>query len=125
MRSRKLSDTITEYYVSAEEQPKLKEEDISKYKRSTEWQKLKSWKSFDTYISGISRLWLVKFDSRNWNKSSCTCPIFLKTYICKHIIGLAVKLNIFELTPQAKSLPLGVKRKRGRPALAKKALVTQ
>ena len=27
-------------------------------------------------------------DETNWKKSTCTCPIYFKQYICKHIIGM-------------------------------------
>ncbi len=61
-------------------------------------------------------------DDVEWIKSTCTCPIYLKNFICKHIVGLAIRLKKYEVVPEAKSIPIGEKRKRGRPAQAKKAL---
>jgi SWIM zinc finger len=119
------NDTVTLYYIAANGQPKLKEDDITKYRRMTEWVSNKSWKTFDTYVSGMSRLWLVTFHANDWYRSTCTCGTFQKNYICKHIIGLAVKFKVFELRPEAKCIPLCMKRKRGRPGKAKKALVLQ
>jgi uncharacterized Zn finger protein len=28
-----------------------------------------------------------------WKADTCTCPYFLKKYMCKHIIGLAIRLK--------------------------------
>jgi len=73
----------------------------------------------------MSRLWMITFQIHDWSTSSCTCATYSKLYICKHIVGLAVKLKVFEFLPEAKNVPLGAKRKRGRPALTKKALLIQ
>jgi hypothetical protein len=63
-----------------------------------------------------------------FKNNTCTCPSFFKKYICKHIIGIAIR-TIPEIrksiTLAAKNLPLTAKRKTGRPALAKKTLVRQ
>ena len=63
-----------------------------------------------------------------FKNNTCTCPSFFKKYICKHIIGIAIRTipEIRKSIPlAAKNLPLTSKRKTGRPALAKKALVRQ
>ena len=66
----------------------------------------------------------------NWKKGTCTCPTFYKKYLCKHIIGIALRLNsitkaalLMPLT--AKDILISSKRKVGRPALAKRALLRQ
>ena len=67
-------------------------------------------------------------DETNWKKSVCTCPSFYKKYICKHIIRTAIRTipTVNNRIPlAAKTLPLNSKRKTGRPALARKALVRQ
>ena len=51
-------------------------------------------------------------------------------YICKHIIGLAIRLTSLtkvksEMPLTAISIPIGHRRKPGRPALAKPALIKQ
>ena len=43
--------------------------------------------------------------------------------MCKHIIGLAIRLKSAKPPPAAKDVPIGEKRKRGRPKQAKKALI--
>ena len=45
----------------------------------------------------------------------CNCPIGLKKYLCKHAIGLAIKLKNFQIPETAMSVPLAEKRTRGRP----------
>ena len=68
---------------------------------------------------------MVKFNCNEWKKSRCSCPVCLKERICKHVVGLAVKEGLYELRPEAKDIPIGQKRQRGRPTKAKKALLTQ
>ncbi len=58
-------------------------------------------------------------------KRGSNCPACLKYYICKHIIGLAARYKLCSIPLEAKNIPLGQKRKRGRVAKAKKALIVQ
>jgi hypothetical protein len=43
--------------------------------------------------------------------------------MCKHIIGLAIRLKAAKPPPAAKEIPRGQKRKRGRPNKSSKALI--
>ena len=61
----------------------------------------------------------------DWKKSKCNCPAFFKNYICKHVVGMAIRLKYCKPPPAAKTVPIGEKRKRGRPAKAKPALLVQ
>jgi len=81
----------------------------------------------DTYKSVYFQIWRVCLPSNGeeWRKGTCTCPSFLKNYICKHIIGMSIRLKYFKSPPEAKTVAIGSKRKRGRPCKAKKALLTQ
>lgn len=59
----------------------------------------RNWKSFDEFIQyGYQKFWVVKLDTTDkWKiKSSCTCPVFGKQYICKHIVALAFRGKIAE-----------------------------
>lgn len=109
------------HFISSIGQPKLKECDIYKYHRMIE---RCSWKSFNTHTETMNRLWMLKFQPNSWEESICSCPFFLKSYSCKHIVGLASKLNLFELSAKAKTVPLGERRNRGRPAKCSKTLLT-
>ena len=57
--------------------------------------------------------------------ATCTCPAYQKQYICKHTLGIAIRTNKYDPCAQAKNVPIGQKPKRGRPALAKRALLRQ
>jgi len=57
------------------------------------------------------------------NNGYWDCPYYFKNFLCKHLIGLAIRLKAVALPVEAKNIPIGLKRKRGRPAKAKKALL--
>ncbi len=71
----------------------------------------------------ISRRWLTFNDFLVWQQScwlvvpleSCTCPIGLKVYSCKHSVGLAIIFNLFQVHDKARVEPLGKRRGKGRP----------
>jgi hypothetical protein len=104
------------YYIPAAASEKINENDLVKYKKQcfTTFQQFK--KSFS--------IWRLE-DGSNWNNAKCNCPAFLKNYICKHVVGLGIRLKQCRPPAAAKHVPIGQKRKRGRPAKAKKALLVQ
>lgn len=53
---------------------------------------------------------------------SCTCAKYMKNYICVHAIAYLVYCERLEIPMEAKSVPLGQKRKRGRPKRVSPAL---
>ena len=57
----------------------------------------------------------------NWKQSKYTCPSFLKNFICKHIVGMAIRLKYCKPAPEAKTVALDAKRRRDRPSKAKAA----
>ncbi|RNA26337.1 hypothetical protein BpHYR1_040897 [Brachionus plicatilis] len=56
-----------------------------------------------------------------------SCRWYIKNNIWKHLIGISKILNIpgCEIPLSAKNIPIGEKRKPGRPAKAKQALIVQ
>ena len=82
-----------------------------------------SWKTFEGFKNCAFGYWCIKINADNWKLSSCTCPIYFKKYICKHIIGIAIRLKLAIPDKAAKNVPLNQKRKAGRPCLAAPALV--
>ena len=58
-------------------------------------------------------------------KAYVIAHINLKNYICKHSVSLAVQLNLIKFPLATKSIVVGNKTKKGRPTLARKALLTQ
>ena len=72
-------------------------------------------KSFDEYFKSLQMSKsVIKKD--NWHLSSCTCGEYMKEYICTHIIANSLKYELCEAPIQAKTWPLGEKRKCGRPS---------
>lgn len=58
--------------------------------------------------------------------STCTCSQFIKSFMCKHIIGFCIQLKLKTCPKEANSKPIGTrKRGAGRTSRAKSALVRQ
>ncbi|KAH9644325.1 hypothetical protein HF086_003110 [Spodoptera exigua] len=85
------------------------------------------WDTFDGYKKNAFAYWRVALPTQQtaWVNGKCICPIFFKNYMCKHIIGLAIRLKYVAPPAEAKNVPIGQKRKRGRPAKARPALIIQ
>ena len=92
--------------------------EIQRYKR-------KQYSSFTQFKDLQFGMWKVTLPNNalEWKKGFCNCPNFLKEYICKHVIGMAIRLKHCKLPSIAKHVPLGEKRKRGRPRKATQALL--
>lgn len=89
----------------------------------------KSWTSFDEYISyGYQLFWLVNFcadkDDAMWmKKSTCSCPVFFKQNLCKHIVAIALQQEIIDCPLTSNPLLIAPRRKPGRSKNATKALM--
>lgn len=87
------------------------------------------WDSFDKYKKQSFVFYDTQFEHpirrENWLASKCDCCDYFKLYVCAHIIGIAIRLKVVSPPVEAKNVPIGQKRKRGRPAKAKSALVYQ
>lgn len=55
----------------------------------------------------------------NDGRGRCNCPAFAKEYICKHVIGISIRLKYATAPLEAGHVPCGEKRKRGRPSKTK------
>lgn len=78
--------------------------------------------SFDDFISLNNIISRVEL-STDWKRSSCSCFTFLKKYMCRHIIAIAVSLNIIVIDDKHKIISR--KTLRGRKKKAKSALELQ
>jgi len=87
--------------------------------------KQNQWKTFNEFRKYQHGVCKIQIDRENVTNSSCSCPFFLKHLTRKHSLGMLIRLKLSEVPPQAKNVPLGQKRKRGRPGVAKKALIVQ
>ncbi|KAF9758301.1 hypothetical protein NGRA_3148 [Nosema granulosis] len=85
------------------------------------------WYTFDQYFKKAFNVWSVTLpiDKLKWSDGVCNCPAFFKKFMCKHVVGMAIRLNYCKPPPAAKDVKIGEKRRRGRPSKSKKALLTQ
>lgn len=61
----------------------------------------------------------------NWMAAECECRNYYKLFLCEHIVGIALRKKLTKAPPEAKNVPIGAKRQRGRPRKAKGALIVQ
>jgi len=118
--SQSIGKNTIEYYCSPKNKTKVTDEAISKLKEMC-------WKTFEQFKKRAFAVWIVELpkESHKWQEGSCTCPFFLKKFICKHILGIAIRLKYVKPPPAAKQIPIGEKRKRGRPKKATRALIVE
>ena len=69
----------------------------------------------------------MKVNQTNWKYGTCSCPFFIKNFMCKHHIAIRLDLQLDGCTLPilAKQIPLGQKINRGAPNKAQKALIKQ
>lgn len=74
-----------------------------------------SYDSFDEFVTknfGIAKV-TMHGDPKFLSTATCTCSDFFKIYVCKHIIGMALRLKLVEIPLEVKKVCR--KTKRGRP----------
>lgn len=82
-----------------------------------------NFKSFDQYKNKRHGLfWTVKLQKLDWMNSLCDCPNFRKKYVCKHLIGIALREKLCKLPRKAITVPLAKKPQKGRKPRATEAL---
>lgn len=118
--SKKSLSTLDRYYCPAGEEKTVTDDaiaDVSEMRYNT----------FQQFQKRAFKVWIVDLpkEKENWALGRCTCPAYLKKYLCKHVIGLAIRLKVAEIPPAAKQIPVGQKRRRGRPKKATKALLRE
>ena len=81
--------------------------------------------TFKQFRDRAFKVWVVEIPKQkeNWIAGKCSCPKFFKSFMCKHLIGTAIRLKFAKAPPAAKQVPIGQKRRRGRPKEAIKALL--
>lgn len=87
---------------------------------------VEQWKTFEEFRTQHFSSYevLMPINTDTWaDDGSCTYPQFFLKKMCKHL-GLAIRLDLTTVPEAARNLPIGQKRKRGRPQLSKKALIT-
>lgn len=87
-----------------------------------------TWEDFENYrvyMQNRFRVSATLENETNWKNWTCVCCEFFKKYICRHIIGVAIRCKLTKPPVESKTIPLGAKRKRGRPRKAIRALQFQ
>ena len=112
------SDKVIQYLCPSDLESNISKEEISTVLEMR-------WNTFDQFKRRAFKVWIVSLpkEAENWMHDCCTCPMFFFKFICKHIIGLAIRLKYVKAPPAAKQVPIGEKRLRGRPRLASRALL--
>ncbi len=86
----------------------------------------KDWRNLDDFFTSVNSLWEVKnLLPNSYLQATCTCPEWSKAWLCKHVLGLAIRFKYCQAPDAAKNVLVGKNRKRGRPTLAKPALIRQ
>ena len=86
-----------------------------------------SWEGWADLVQDRSAFWRVEVRDDDWRGATCDFPVYQKNSLCKHSLGVPIRLRLAGVVvPEAaKTLPLDQRRKRGRPALARRALQLQ
>ena len=108
------------YYLPAGEETRITDKEIKRHENCR-------FNPFDTYKSVYFNIWCVCLSNNpeKWKEVTCTCPSFMKNFVCKHTIGMSIRLRYCNPPPETENVKIGTKRKRGRPSKAKKALLIQ
>lgn len=92
-------------------------------------QNFNEWGTFEDYKREAFAVVHATFDypvnAANWIFGNCDCSNGFKMFVCEHLIGIALRLKLANAPPEAKTIPIGQKRKPGRPKKSKPALVYQ
>jgi hypothetical protein len=114
------SNNSVQFYTSAGDETKITNPEIDVMKKM-------KWYSFDQYKIKAFNIWCVTLpmDKLKWDDGVCNCQAFFKNVLCKHVIGMAIRLNHCKLPPATKDVEIGEKRRRDRPSKAKKELLVQ
>jgi hypothetical protein len=90
------------YYILARDLDSISQTNLNRYKkqRLTTFNQFK--KSFD--------IWCLEVENdSDWRKSKCNCPAFLNNYICKHVVGMGIRLKHCKPPAAANTVTIGEK----------------
>lgn len=107
----------TAYYIPAGDGINIAKEALNAYVN-------KKWAVFDEFVEIRNSIWYVKLPTNNLDGSTCTCPAFLKENVCKHILGMRLRMQTIDV-PDRINVVEKKQIKRGRPARIPPALVRE
>lgn len=76
----------------------------------TEWT---SFQEFERSFGMVHTTFEYPITPENWAFASCDCCDGFKKILCEYIVGVALRLKVVAAPAEAKSIPLGQKRKEG------------
>lgn len=123
-QQKKITSNITAnghtYTVPSKDAPEVSSSDLTKNMNL-------DFHSFNDFKTIMFKIWrtTIPEDPDKWIQGECNCPAFFKKQICKHVVGIAIRLKYAIPPPEAKAIPIGAKRRRGRPSKSKRALLVQ
>lgn len=90
------------------------------------WTRVSKLRTFDSYRDAFRVVQIMRHPE-NYRASTCTCSTFLKEYLCRHVLGVAIRMKILDVPTKIKETctAIGAKPKRGRPKKVSKALVRE
>lgn len=96
----KEGDGFSKYFLYSsenEEKDPINQAAVDKYLKM-------QWNSFDVFKINLHLMWIVTMTptENEWLKATCTCQIFLKKFMCKHISGIAIRLKLAKPPAQLK-----------------------
>ena len=107
-----IQETAGTFFTASSTSTQITKKRLKQYKEA-------KWRTFDEFIQLNNGVWKI-FINNDVSDSICTCPSYLKKLVCKHVLGMLIRLKKVDVPSAAKSVPFGQKRKRGRPAQAKR-----
>ena len=115
------SNTV-HYFMPAGDEDTLTHDQVESYRATF---RDGSWTSFSEFLSQAFGIWQVEMSTSadEWKNATCSCPVFYKDYICKHIIGVALPVQHCKPPSAARVGKLVQKAKRGAKPKATKALL--
>jgi hypothetical protein len=65
-----------------------------------------NWVEFEEFKNKAFSSWITTMSTSpdEWIKGNCNCPAFFKNMICKHIIGIAIRLKYVKPPPEARNI---------------------
>lgn len=98
---------VAHYYIPSNKDKIIEPKDLKMYKEQ-------SWTTFDNFCTNIEMIWHIKITNNNIITATCTCPSYLKHYVCRHMLGIGLRLQLVSPPLQARKLSQR-KNRRGRP----------
>lgn len=96
------------YYIPAGDELSVSRKAVQVYEKLL-------YDSFDQFPLKYFEIWMVMLpkDMDSIADARCTCPSFFKRYMCKHIVGMCLRMKIFEFPSNYRQVE--TIRGRGRP----------